>query len=153
MAKRRYAIKTPPEREASPNDPVTAAYARTGASATDEHTQGVVDTARPTAASATGAGATGGGTGTGAGPEPKKPRNRIRTFARTVLVIVLSASGYIVYRAYTDRHPQAQMPPDPSKKTIVVLGNGWAATSFLKGIDTTDYNVVRPSPNLLEGES
>ena len=44
--------------------------------------------------------------------------------------------------AYKARHPPHQMPHDPSKKTVVVLGNGWAATSFLKSIDTTEWNVV-----------
>ncbi|KAG1239866.1 hypothetical protein G6F68_018216 [Rhizopus microsporus] len=34
------------------------------------------------------------------------------------------------------------VPADPNKKTIVVLGSGWAATSFLKAIDTDLYNVV-----------
>jgi NADH:ubiquinone reductase (non-electrogenic) len=36
------------------------------------------------------------------------------------------------------------MPFDPEKKTLVVLGSGWGATSLLKTIDTTDYNVVCP---------
>jgi NADH:ubiquinone reductase (non-electrogenic) len=35
---------------------------------------------------------------------------------------------------------------DPKKKTIVVLGNGWGATSFLKSLDNEDYNVVVVSP-------
>lgn len=34
------------------------------------------------------------------------------------------------------------MPFDPDKKTLVVLGSGWGATSLLKTLDTTDYNVV-----------
>lgn len=62
-----------------------------------------------------------------------------------MLFVVLSASGYVVYKAWTDRHPADQLPQDPDKKTIVVLGNGWGATSFLKGLDTEDYNVVRIS--------
>lgn len=35
------------------------------------------------------------------------------------------------------------MPFDPEKKTLVVLGSGWGATSLLSTLDTTDYNVVR----------
>ncbi|EIE84759.1 hypothetical protein RO3G_09469 [Rhizopus delemar RA 99-880] len=38
------------------------------------------------------------------------------------------------------------IPSDPNKKTIVVLGSGWASTSFLKAIDTNLYNVVVVSP-------
>jgi len=39
-----------------------------------------------------------------------------------------------------------QLPHDPEKNTIVVLGSGWGATAFLKSLDTTDYNVVVVSP-------
>ncbi|KAG0144670.1 hypothetical protein CROQUDRAFT_64840 [Cronartium quercuum f. sp. fusiforme G11] len=77
---------------------------------------------------------------------PKKETHRVRNFARSVLVIVLSASGYVVYKAWVDRHPDDQLPQDPEKKTIVVLGNGWGATSFIKGLDTEDYNVIVISP-------
>lgn len=59
-----------------------------------------------------------------------------------MLFLVISASGYVLYKAWSDRHPNQQVSQDPSKKTIVVLGNGWGATSFLKGLDTEDYNVV-----------
>ncbi|KAG1840375.1 NDE2, mitochondrial external NADH dehydrogenase [Suillus subalutaceus] len=31
---------------------------------------------------------------------------------------------------------------DPSKKTLVILGSGWGATSLLKGLDTSDYNTA-----------
>jgi hypothetical protein len=44
---------------------------------------------------------------------------------------------------FEQRHPPVQSPVDPDKKTIVVLGSGWASTSFLKDIDTDQYNVVK----------
>lgn len=44
---------------------------------------------------------------------------------------------------YYWRHPRVQAPMDPDKKTIVVLGSGWASTSFLKDIDTKYYNLVK----------
>ena len=48
---------------------------------------------------------------------------------------------------YEHLHPTMDpVPADPNKKTIVVLGSGWAATSFLKAIDTDLYNVVVVSP-------
>ncbi|KAI9007975.1 NADH dehydrogenase [Phycomyces nitens] len=47
---------------------------------------------------------------------------------------------------WEQRHPVFQADIDPSKKTIVVLGSGWASTSFLKAIDTDHYNVVVVSP-------
>lgn len=43
---------------------------------------------------------------------------------------------------YLQRNPSVQAEIDPEKKTIVVLGSGWASTSFLKDIDTDHYNVV-----------
>lgn len=43
---------------------------------------------------------------------------------------------------YVQRHPHVQDEVDPEKKTIVILGSGWASTSFLKDIDTDNYNVV-----------
>ena len=45
-----------------------------------------------------------------------------------------------------DVHPGDQLPSDPSKPTLVVLGSGWGATSFLKALDTEDFNVVVISP-------
>lgn len=44
---------------------------------------------------------------------------------------------------YVQRHPPQQADIDPEKKTIVILGSGWASTSFLKDIDTDHYNVVK----------
>jgi len=40
------------------------------------------------------------------------------------------------------RHPGVQLPHDPSLPTVVVVGNGWASTAFLKELDNQDYNVV-----------
>lgn len=47
-----------------------------------------------------------------------------------------------VYVTQKDRHPGTQLPYDPEKKTIVILGSGWGATSLLKTLDTSEYNVV-----------
>jgi NADH:ubiquinone reductase (non-electrogenic) len=43
-------------------------------------------------------------------------------------------------------HPGDQLDNDPSKPTLVVLGSGWGATSFLKNFDSDEYNVVVVSP-------
>jgi NADH:ubiquinone reductase (non-electrogenic) len=45
-----------------------------------------------------------------------------------------------------DVHPGEQLDSDPSKPTLVVLGSGWGATSFLKNLDTEEFNVVVVSP-------
>jgi len=57
---------------------------------------------------------------------------------------MISGVGIFYFTAKHDKHPGSQMPFDPEKKTLVVLGSGWGATSLLKTLDTTDYNVVRP---------
>ncbi|KAH8929931.1 FAD/NAD(P)-binding domain-containing protein [Atractiella rhizophila] len=79
-------------------------------------------------------------------PQPKKKKHRLRTFARSVLVLIVGSFSYIVYQSYKARHPPNQLPFDPSLPTIVVLGNGWGATSFLKKLDNEGYNVVVVSP-------
>ena len=87
-------------------------------------------------------------------PPPRPRRGRIRTFvvrfARGVLLLVLAGGSYIAYRSYTQRHPGEQLGQDPTKPTIVgatassfsrliflVLGSGWASTSFLKDVDNS----------------
>lgn len=50
--------------------------------------------------------------------------------------------------AYAWRHPRVQAPMDPDKKTVVVLGSGWASTSFIKKLDTRYYNLVYITRNI-----
>lgn len=47
---------------------------------------------------------------------------------------------------YQANHPPDQLPYDPTKKTLVILGSGWGSTALLDAIDTTDYNVIVISP-------
>ena len=57
-------------------------------------------------------------------PAPKK-RPRFRWLRWTWRLTYLSALGgiaYVGYAVYVDRHPAPQSPPDPSKKTLVILG-------------------------------
>jgi NADH:ubiquinone reductase (non-electrogenic) len=59
------------------------------------------------------------------------------------LFTLTGTAGLIYYYSQKERHPGTQLPYDPEKKTILVLGSGWGATSLLKGLDTEAYNVVR----------
>ncbi|CAO3655947.1 unnamed protein product [Mucor hiemalis] len=60
---------------------------------------------------------------------------------------VVGFLGVTFYSMYYHSHPEVDPTPfDSSKKTIVILGSGWASTSFLKSIDTELYNVVVVSP-------
>lgn len=83
-----------------------------------------------------------------AAPAPKKPR-RFRFWRWSWRLVKFSALGtvvYIAYEIYQDRNPEPQVKPDPSKKTIVVLGTGWGSVSMLKRLDTENYNVIVISP-------
>ncbi|KAG8760367.1 NADH:ubiquinone oxidoreductase [Serendipita sp. 396] len=75
-----------------------------------------------------------------------KWRTFLQILGRVTLVTILTTGGLIYYMAWKDRHPGDQIPHDPSKKTIVVLGSGWAAISMLKSLDTQEYNVIVISP-------
>ncbi len=73
-------------------------------------------------------------------------RRFLQTLGRVTLFTILSSGGIFLYVTYKDRTPGPQQPFDPSKKTVVVLGSGWGATSLLKSLDNEDYNVVRLEP-------
>lgn len=71
-----------------------------------------------------------------------KWRSFLQILGRATLLTIVTGAGAFYYVTQKDRHPGAQLPFDPEKKTIVVLGSGWGATSLLKTLDTDDYNVV-----------
>lgn len=52
--------------------------------------------------------------------------------------------------ALSESQSEAQHPKiedrEPRKKKVVVLGTGWGATSFLKGLDASLYDVQVVSP-------
>jgi NADH:ubiquinone reductase (non-electrogenic) len=57
-------------------------------------------------------------------PTPKKPR-RFRVWRwswRLLNISILGGIAYVGYGIYQDRHPAPQIEPDPSKKTLVILG-------------------------------
>ncbi|KAK8960970.1 hypothetical protein KSP40_PGU013288 [Platanthera guangdongensis] len=60
-------------------------------------------------------------------------------------VLVAVSGGGVV--AYADARPvAAEYPQAAPKKKLVVLGTGWAGTSFLKNLDTSLYDVRVVSP-------
>lgn len=79
-------------------------------------------------------------------PTLSRWRRLLQNVGRVTLFTIVVAGAGFYYVARKERHPGPQLPHDPSKKTLVVLGSGWGATSFLKRLDTTDYNVVVISP-------
>ncbi|CAK7221855.1 NADH:ubiquinone oxidoreductase [Sporothrix curviconia] len=81
-----------------------------------------------------------------AAPKSSRLRTTLRWVWRLTYVSVLGAFVYIGYEIYQDRNPEPQVPRDPSKKTLVILGTGWGSVSLLKKLDTENYNVVVISP-------
>ncbi|KAJ9136672.1 hypothetical protein NKR23_g9669 [Pleurostoma richardsiae] len=83
-------------------------------------------------------------------PPPKKKPGKIRRTLRwtwrLVYLSVLGGFAYVGYGVWQDRHPEPQSEPDPSKKTLVILGTGWGSVALLKNLDTENYNVVVISP-------
>ncbi|KAJ9251669.1 hypothetical protein DTO207G8_4353 [Paecilomyces variotii] len=82
-------------------------------------------------------------------PEAPKPRRRFRFLRwawRLTLLTGLGLTGTVAYSIYELRHPAEQIEPDPSKKTLVILGTGWGSVSLLKKLDTENYNVIVISP-------
>ncbi|WVR08497.1 hypothetical protein IAU60_005552 [Kwoniella sp. DSM 27419] len=73
-------------------------------------------------------------------------RRFLQNFGRVTLVLVLTATGAFIYVTQAQASPPEQLPNDPKKPTLVVLGSGWGATSFLKSLDTEEFNVVVISP-------
>ncbi|KAF2140544.1 uncharacterized protein K452DRAFT_230359 [Aplosporella prunicola CBS 121167] len=65
---------------------------------------------------------------------------------RLTYLSALAGVGYTSYVVYQMRNPADQPDPDPSKKTLVILGTGWGSVSLLKKLDTENYNVVVISP-------
>ncbi|CAK7266077.1 NADH:ubiquinone oxidoreductase [Sporothrix epigloea] len=81
-----------------------------------------------------------------AAPKTRRLPAVFRWMWRLTYVSVLGTFVYIGYEIYQDRNPEPQVPRDPSKKTLVILGTGWGSVSLLKKLDTENYNVVVISP-------
>ncbi|XP_047079519.1 external alternative NAD(P)H-ubiquinone oxidoreductase B2, mitochondrial-like [Lolium rigidum] len=64
--------------------------------------------------------------------------------AVTNLVLVLAASSGGGLVAYADS--QQDQPEGPKKKKVVVLGTGWAGTTFVRNLDSKLYDVQVISP-------
>ncbi|KIX08768.1 uncharacterized protein Z518_03425 [Rhinocladiella mackenziei CBS 650.93] len=79
-------------------------------------------------------------------PAPKKRFRFFRFLWRITYLSTLAGLGYVAYTVWEGRNPNDQYEPDPTKKTLVILGTGWGSVSLLKNLDTENYNVVVVSP-------
>ncbi|KAI0300101.1 NADH dehydrogenase [Multifurca ochricompacta] len=82
-------------------------------------------------------------------PRPEFSRwcHTLQFIGRVTLITIVTTGGVFYYITQKDRHPGQQLPHDPSKKNLVVVGSGWGSTAFLKNLDTSDYNVTVISPH------
>ncbi|KAJ8493368.1 hypothetical protein OPV22_015089 [Ensete ventricosum] len=67
------------------------------------------------------------------------------TFSKLVLVFAASGGGLVAY-ADARADTAAESPGVAPKKKVVVLGTGWAGTTFVKNIDSSLYDVQVISP-------
>ncbi|KAF2723640.1 FAD/NAD(P)-binding domain-containing protein [Polychaeton citri CBS 116435] len=80
-------------------------------------------------------------------PKPKKRgAGFLRWTWRITYISAIAGAVYISWGIYQNKNPVDQTEPDPTKKTLVVLGTGWGSVSLLKKLDTENYNVVVVSP-------
>lgn len=76
-------------------------------------------------------------------PPPKASLwKRFLQVTGSITLVTLATGTAFYYVAQKDRTPGVQLPHDPTKKTLVILGSGWGATSLLNSLETADYNVV-----------
>lgn len=77
---------------------------------------------------------------------PKKKFRKLRFLWRLIQLSLVGGLGYTAYSIYQERHPADQAEPDPSRKTLVILGTGWGSVSLIKNLDVENYNVIVISP-------
>ncbi|KAH7662336.1 NADH:ubiquinone reductase (non-electrogenic) protein [Dioscorea alata] len=67
------------------------------------------------------------------------------SISKLVVLFAVSSGGLVAY-ADSRLDNGVEIPQGPPKKKVVVLGTGWAGTSFLKNLDTSLYDVQVVSP-------
>ncbi|KAF7805889.1 external alternative NAD(P)H-ubiquinone oxidoreductase B1, mitochondrial [Senna tora] len=69
------------------------------------------------------------------------------SYSKLLLLCTLSGGGVVAYaELQSDSRPPSVDPNEPRRKRVVVLGTGWAGTSFLKDLDALKYDVQVVSP-------
>ncbi|KAG6484424.1 external alternative NAD(P)H-ubiquinone oxidoreductase B3, mitochondrial-like [Zingiber officinale] len=66
-------------------------------------------------------------------------------FSRLLVICAIGAGGVLAYADAKSDH-SFDTPGTTNKKKLVVLGTGWAGTSFLRNLDTSQYDVQVVSP-------
>src|SRR5277367_4042087 len=69
-------------------------------------------------------------------PKPKKKFRFFRFLWRATYLSTLGGLAYLTYTIYDAKHPPDQIDPDPSKKTLVILGRSIARFRTSESIRT-----------------
>lgn len=76
-------------------------------------------------------------------PPPPKKRGTFRAVLRwswrLTYISAIAGLAYVGYGIYIMRFPEDQEDPDPSKKTLVILGENPATTRMFRGLITIRY--------------
>ncbi|KAK1308043.1 hypothetical protein QJS10_CPA09g01402 [Acorus calamus] len=75
--------------------------------------------------------------------------NRNSMVPKVVVLVAVSGGGLIAYSESQSDHGASivrSSETEPKKKKLVVLGTGWAGTSFLKNLDGSLYDIQVVSP-------
>ncbi|XP_073008528.1 external alternative NAD(P)H-ubiquinone oxidoreductase B2, mitochondrial-like isoform X1 [Typha latifolia] len=68
------------------------------------------------------------------------------TISKFIVVLAASSGGLVAYADSKSDNAIEASQPAPKKKKVLVLGTGWAGTTFLKNLDSTLYDVQVISP-------
>ncbi|KAF9672269.1 hypothetical protein SADUNF_Sadunf11G0023800 [Salix dunnii] len=68
------------------------------------------------------------------------------SLAKLVVVCTITGGGYVAYADASGTGGSPSVLEEIKKKKVVVLGTGWAGTSFLKKLDNPSYDVQVISP-------
>ncbi|KAJ0988674.1 hypothetical protein J5N97_007030 [Dioscorea zingiberensis] len=71
---------------------------------------------------------------------------RSPTYSQLLIFFAVSGGGLVAYADGKSENEELNLSQMPARKKVVVLGTGWAGTSFLKNIDSVTYDVQVVSP-------
>ncbi|XP_073008530.1 external alternative NAD(P)H-ubiquinone oxidoreductase B2, mitochondrial-like [Typha latifolia] len=72
--------------------------------------------------------------------------NNRPTISKFIVVLAASSGGLVAYADSKSENAIEASQTAPKKKKVLVLGTGWAGTTFLKNLDSTLYDVQVISP-------
>lgn len=79
-------------------------------------------------------------------PKPKKRFRFLRWTWRLTWLSTIGAAGAVAYSVYELRHPAEQIKPDPTKKTLVILGRFLAPCVAYRDTIAAEQQLTSHSP-------